>query len=1149
MLTPRGITPDHFRLHAEHNTKQTRDRQEARGRQRGGAMWRTTVGGVSLPDAVVVVIIGVFSVIWIAVFASENPGSANQPGRDGFAAIGFVYGVTIVGLTYVWWLRQRRFAREEEARQQRAEKKARDNRQSAWSKAKVVAVQNAANVKTRIFWLWKTARESKKAVLERTKTATRPTAFDLKHWQAVELYQAHVLTLYEAYVNLFRTYSPNAAGTAKQHPARVLRKVLPYLRRLADIGRELEAIQRRLDDDVVSMDLLVELEHRAGTVVSKAEKATATWKQLATEYPGLHRESAQGRFEQDIELNGPAMEGLEQALIKHLSFDERRVAGVVPSTPTTRANKTRWIYIPAVVFRHKTFYACLVLLYIGVMAPFFASINQGYFLGYTFLPLPPQYCLDCLPDGDGVPIQKVMIPMVFGIMHTALLSLGLLPIPLCRGLLRDFASSNEYRAWFPVEDNVGLHRLFGYLMLGALLFAPFLWLIAMGASCLGSATDNAKAQELACTAFAPLILDAVEGPLPINQDVNPRVISTVLRFDSFRGGSFFDPRDNVLFLRILAWILFYGVTPWIINRDRTYFASWIPGFLKQWWFEWATYSHYVVGYVATLCALYARFEVFFPVVVGWQLLVYNNYRELVLHTFDIGLTVGAKATENNTALIHRSDIDQKPTAVELLMPAPERFNFSAGQYLQVKIGAIDPYYHSFSLASCPSDEAIHLLIGIKGKWSKNKEDEWVQAAPTWTYKLHRMVLERAELPPHQVKPISVHVRGPYGSPFQCCYSDQYKATVLVGSGTGLTSALSVLKEVIQRRNPQNGKPKPMSDRVWFVWSCRNVRDLKWCWRTLQKALVEACATGAIDLPNDFCAATSATLGWLGVSIYVSQANKDNLLEFLGYDEVFDPTVADDSVAFRRSTEANVGQGTGSRDNSAKAATKRNTSSAKSTATVASTASKLSREENWPQDDEGEHHITMGVQRHASGVDPTALDTSIFAIVSSAREKAQAKDDDDRVGRRSSVFVSSQERNVLVSCTEALAGASKGNGASSVQDNGESMTSIVQDFLGSYQDRDAEEALARKIVAHTRNRQRIDVGAWLKEQVIASSLDSNGVHIRQLFEDLADLPDNRRRHGQGRKVAVCYCGPHGLAVSLTDICSELDIQFEYLAHAE
>ena len=77
----------------------------------------------------------------------------------------------------------------------------------------------------------------------------------------------------------------------------------------------------------------------------------------------------------------------------------------------------------------------------------------------------------------------------------------------------------------------------------------------------------------------------------------------------------------MLFLRAVAWPLLFGITPWILNRDRTYFPSWVPGWITRNWFEWTTYGHYVVAWSVLALALYARFEVFFPVIPTWQLLM------------------------------------------------------------------------------------------------------------------------------------------------------------------------------------------------------------------------------------------------------------------------------------------------------------------------------------------------------------------------------------------------------------------------------------------------------------------------------------------------------------------------------------------------
>ena len=142
--------------------------------------------------------------------------------------------------------------------------------------------------------------------------------------------------------------------------------------------------------------------------------------------------------------------------------------------------------------------------------------------------------------------------------------------------------------WFPVEDSVWLHRMLGTAMLTALFVAPLLWIIAMGASCYGTATDSVSdlfcimgpiyysqrrdlkhqplpariiptviictaipihthaqaahastqlmkqfhtqelAQAKACTAFAPPIIDAKKEPLPQANNVSKHIIITDL---------------------------------------------------------------------------------------------------------------------------------------------------------------------------------------------------------------------------------------------------------------------------------------------------------------------------------------------------------------------------------------------------------------------------------------------------------------------------------------------------------------------------------------------------------------------------------------------------------------------------------------------
>ena len=84
-----------------------------------------------------------------------------------------------------------------------------------------------------------------------------------------------------------------------------------------------------------------------------------------------------------------------------------------------------------------------------------------------------------------------------------------------------------------------------------------------------------------------------------------------------------------------------------------------------------------------------------------------------------------------------------------------------------------------------------------------------------------------------------------------------------------------------------GQPAPKY--VWFVWSCRRVDDLLWCWESLHACLYDACeGAGALRStpvlkPGEHWGATSNMLDWLGVTIYVTRADRKALIEVLEMD--------------------------------------------------------------------------------------------------------------------------------------------------------------------------------------------------------------------------------------------------------------------------
>jgi hypothetical protein len=181
-------------------------------------------------------------------------------------------------------------------------------------------------------------------------------------------------------------------------------------------------------------------------------------------------------------------------------------------------------------------------------------------------------------------------------------------------------------------------------------------------------TSQELARAKACTAFAPPIIDAKKGPIPRANNVSKQVIITDLLYDSIPGASFFDPRDTVLFLRILAWPLLFAVIPWIARRGNgVSFPRWVPSIVRRNWFELVTYGHFTAAWVVLICALYARIEVFFPVTISFGVLLYDRNREWLLHTFRVQILFGLRATTNHYAKLHRSSVNERPTAVELVV--------------------------------------------------------------------------------------------------------------------------------------------------------------------------------------------------------------------------------------------------------------------------------------------------------------------------------------------------------------------------------------------------------------------------------------------------------------------------------------------------
>jgi len=251
-----------------------------------------------------------------------------------------------------------------------------------------------------------------------------------------------------------------------------------------------------------------------------------------------------------------------------------------------------------------------------------------------------------------------------------------------------------------------------------------------------------------------------------------------------------------------------------------------------------------------------------------------------------------------SCLIH-TDARGRPTALKVVIEVPPDFTMQAGQWLYFKVPEISKIqFHAFSLASGSHDDHLELQIGIIGEahnWVENDgmrgftnkipPPKWeLKNQKTFTYQLSRLLYDRiSELAAldnpdeqhDQVKPIACHVRGPYGSCFSDCFDPHYRGAVVVGAGTGLTAAVSVIREIMFKKSRGDRMPQ----YLWFVWSCKRVDDLLWCWETLHHLLVEGVEKKVLK-PGKKWGKNSTMLHWLNMTFYVTNADEKVLAEFI-----------------------------------------------------------------------------------------------------------------------------------------------------------------------------------------------------------------------------------------------------------------------------
>jgi hypothetical protein len=465
----------------------------------------------------------------------------------------------------------------------------------------------------------------------------------------------------------------------------------------------------------------------------------------------------------------------------------------------------------------------------------------------TYLGLPPRYDLTDLP-------QSFIIPVVYGIMHAALAVFGLLPVTMCRFSMRKLMElpvvGDLLARLLGIHDLYYNHRMLGYLLMTFILIGGILWWLVLHHSCTGNDDTAARA----CTAFYPdgNYFD-VRGP--------PWFCETPSETSRFRtiwlnysecvvhqngnGQAVLFLRELVVFLLVLIITTSEFKYPTLLNMppakdtvltfeveeganfmtkaysDFMKFYSKVSVFFHKYYvrfykavvepneYEVFIYTHVVATYVLAIAAFFSRFEVFYGTAVcwGWYFMDKIYIALICTHRFHFS----------------REDSELFEGAMKLVLIKRHGWPWrsSAGEicFLQCpRLGKawLGRQWHSFSLAYSntnevkASNDSIEFLIQIQRKGS-------------WTDSLKQYLFDDMY---SQTKPVSIFVRGPFGSSFEGYR--QNEVLMLIGGGSGIASSLSVLRELCSYR----GKVR----KCWFIFAARNFSAVQWTWKAINEVL-------------------------------------------------------------------------------------------------------------------------------------------------------------------------------------------------------------------------------------------------------------------------------------------------------------------------
>ena len=325
-------------------------------------------------------------------------------------------------------------------------------------------------------------------------------------------------------------------------------------------------------------------------------------------------------------------------------------------------------------------------------------------------------------DGTGVPNywwKRLVPPIEFGLMHQILFQLALIPITMSRRLLA-LLSTEGLGDMLPFQDMVKFHIQVGYAFCLIIVASTILFFVFFGKVC----SDHLRGLDPldACSKFkSEIFLTGLIGTLV------PTLI--VLLTSYFRGRLQYE-KFYVAHFFVFVMFLFAALHTFdneVRHRSKVRSQTII-------WF-------------GTSLAIYLTDRI-------WSLCTVTKCRVLE-----------ATPTADRTAVILR-------------LEKPRGFSFQAGQYAQLRIPAIDMFWHPFSIGSGPDANYLTFLIQVQpGK----KAEQWT-----------RMLVTDEIISKLRSGAAKVSVQGPYGYPVANMSTSD--AVIGVGTGTGVVPMLSLLQQ-------------------------------------------------------------------------------------------------------------------------------------------------------------------------------------------------------------------------------------------------------------------------------------------------------------------------------------------------------------------